>query len=264
MSENRPPNIDLVYYSPTGSTKKNLDALVRGLGGIKNQEINLTKPTNRDRKEYPLGGEVVVIALPIYSSTIPHVVLNSLHNLRGDGKWAILLSTYGNVKNGTWAANLANVLLPNGFKILAVAHGLGEHSFCCSEVPLAQKRPDFDDLMKMEEYGRQIRKKYDENPTPLSIEPQEVPPLKPRPTFVELPKVNETKCTKCRACIYVCPVNAINSDSLQIDEDKCTLCCACVKVCQEKARAIIFDTTPEKFENFFAYTKQRLESQLIL
>ncbi len=46
-------------------------------------------------------------------------------------------------------------------------------------------------------------------------------------------RVDKDKCTGCRACLSVCPAEAISmvEDKAVIDESRCTNCAKCVQVC---------------------------------
>lgn len=47
-------------------------------------------------------------------------------------------------------------------------------------------------------------------------------------------------CNKCGVGIKLCPMNAINKDTMDIDENKCIRCFCCVKKCPKKARRIAY------------------------
>ncbi len=51
-----------------------------------------------------------------------------------------------------------------------------------------------------------------------------------------MPKVNESECVACGACVDVCPENAIACDDVAvIDAEKCIDCNACVDECPTSA-----------------------------
>ncbi len=52
------------------------------------------------------------------------------------------------------------------------------------------------------------------------------------PLFRGLPRIDEKPCeTGCRACLDVCPSNAIALDPVRIDLGRCTFCDECPRVC---------------------------------
>lgn len=49
-------------------------------------------------------------------------------------------------------------------------------------------------------------------------------------------KVDKEKCTGCRACVEVCPVNAIKIESEKaVIAEECVECSACVNECPNEA-----------------------------
>ena len=45
-------------------------------------------------------------------------------------------------------------------------------------------------------------------------------------------KIDKEKCTACRACAEVCPVDAITVEDVAIvDKNKCMECGSCIGVC---------------------------------
>ena len=80
------------YFSPTGGTKRALEAVCGLLGG-ESEYLPLTGP---DKKEKTFGPEeLLVLALPVYAGQIP-AVPGLLDGLKGDNTPCILLATYGN------------------------------------------------------------------------------------------------------------------------------------------------------------------------
>lgn len=62
------------------------------------------------------------------------------------------------------------------------------------------------------------------------------------------PKINTTKCIKCRKCGEICPEEAIDyaRGYAEIDYKKCVGCDECVTVCPTEAIAIRWDTSGKK------------------
>lgn len=51
-----------------------------------------------------------------------------------------------------------------------------------------------------------------------------------------MPKIKESECVGCGACVDVCPENAITVDDVAvIDQDKCVDCGACIDECPSNA-----------------------------
>ncbi len=138
----------------------------------------------------------------------------------------------------------------SGFKVIAAATFIGEHSFSTPQVPLAEKRPNKDDLKKAEEFGKNIIKKIPKIDN-LDKESFYIPKSKLPLTAKMAPKnsarlvtrkpvINKSLCTHCNICANWCPVGAIDKDTLEIKEELCLRCFSCVKRCVKKARKIVY------------------------
>ena len=47
--------------------------------------------------------------------------------------------------------------------------------------------------------------------------------------------VDMDKCVKCKLCVKVCPVDAIDPVTFKVDTEKCTRCNTCIETCAKKA-----------------------------
>ena len=56
-----------------------------------------------------------------------------------------------------------------------------------------------------------------------------------RSQFRGLPKLCNSNCNSCAACLNVCPTGALKLNPLSIDMGKCTFCGACKNVCKTGA-----------------------------
>jgi len=126
---------------------------------------------------------------------------------------------------------------------IACAAYIGEHSYSNSEIPVAQGRPDKDDLNHAEIFGQKIREKLQSISLISQISDISVPGIYPyrgdsKLWIVDFIAVNN-QCTQCGICAEVCPVGAIDSqNSKMINQGKCITCCACIKNCPQNARTM--------------------------
>jgi len=239
-----------IYFSPTGTTKKVINSVIKGMGIVNNKVIDLTSPKVRNEIAPSIEEDIVLIGVPVYEETIPKMIYPFLTSLIGNKKPVVLVAVYGNIGDGIVLNELNYITKNSGFKVVAAGSFIGEHSFSTKEVPIEEGRPNYEDLSKAEEFGRSIMRKLqkteDLNDTLLEIPQGKLPlmakilPKNSARIFTKTPFADMSICNHCGICVKLCPMNAINKDTLKINEDECIRCFCCVKRCPKKARKIIY------------------------
>ena len=90
----------LIYFSPTLSTKKILNAIVKGMNIEIKNEINLTIKSNRDKFEYNNKTDLLIIGVPVYGARIPKDLYPYLKAICGNNTPVALVTVFGNVSKG--------------------------------------------------------------------------------------------------------------------------------------------------------------------
>ncbi len=240
----------IIYFSPTGTTKKVAYAIVKGMGTTNNTPIDLTSLDVRNVLSPAINGDIVIIGVPVYEERAPEMVHNFLDSLNGNNKPVVLVAVYGNFGEGIALNELEVMAKKSRFKIVAAGLFIGEHSFSTKEVPVQEGRPNYEDLNKAEVFGKRIidkmKKTYNLNESLIEIPKGKLPlmarilPKNSARMFTKAPLANMDICNKCGLCIKLCPMNAINKDTMDIDQNKCIRCFCCVKKCPKKARKIVY------------------------
>jgi ferredoxin len=98
--------------------------------------------------------------------------------------------------------------------VIAGGAFLGEHSYSIPEYPIAAGRPDAADLLKAEEFGREIMELFRSISEPGDITLPELPGNRPYREKAKHPKAppetDPVRCNLCGECIEVCPVGAVS------------------------------------------------------
>lgn len=244
-------SVNLIYYSPTGTSRKISRAIGDGLKVNNLTESDITFGNNNI--ESFSKDSLTVFVSPVYGGRIPPIFFERLGALNGNGAMCVVVVVYGNRHYDDALLELKNEISKRGFIPMAAATFIGEHSFSKKEMPIAAGRPDHYDIGMAEHFGKEVMDKITSvsNPGELSV-PGNYPYKEIKPKQPVAPTSTEN-CCSCGMCIESCPTHAIYTDEsgeIKTDVDKCTLCCACVKICPNEAR--VFDSPFTKFlyENF--------------
>jgi ferredoxin len=233
----------LVYFSPTRTTKRVLEGIVRGIEVDGVTHLDLTPPEAWTRRPEEIGEEWAIIGAPVYGGRIPPLAAQRLRRLKGDGAPAVVVVVYGNRAYEDALLELKDLVSEAGFVPVAGGAFLGEHSFSNDVTPIAKGRPDEGDLRAAENFGRTIREKLREILSLDELSPLHVPGDYPYKEDGDPPGISPiteaSLCTRCETCVSACPTAAIVlRDRIITDASVCILCCACVKSCPTGARVI--------------------------
>lgn len=249
--------LNLVYFSPTNTTKKIISAIgkvffEKTLSSTK--IIDLTSLAARVR-EYDFSEEdVVIFGAPVYGGRIPQLLVPVLKKFSGNGARAVIVSVYGNRDYDDALLETYNIFSEQGFLVCAAAAFIGEHSY--SE-KVGGGRPDSEDILAAQTFAHIAATKV-AGGFPIQKKIKGSYPYKELSKGLssarKAPKINEN-CVHCGKCITVCPVCNIAADLK--DRGKCIGCAACVKICPQKARSFGEDiqAIKEKLENNFVMRK---------
>ena len=226
----------LIFFSPTHTTLKTVEAVCDGLGAERRQRIDLTRSVATYDS---VCGDLAIIGVPVHSGRVPKAAVARLENLRGEGRPAILVVVYGNRAYDDALLELENLCEQNGFVVVSAGAFIGEHSYSTNDLPIAAGRPDLQDLEDAKRFGaRSLAKMEGGTWIPLATAvPGKVPYKESRSPQGVKPAFDAGLCTRCLSCIAACPTEAIGSDDPgEIDGGKCIRCAACIKICPARAK----------------------------
>jgi len=234
--------LKLIYFSPTGTTRKVLESIAEGIAVDDVEHINLTLPGGAQQIIPPFSDELVIIGAPVYGGRLPVDVIQRFKQLKASNTLAILIVVYGNREFEDALLELKNIALELGFNPVAGGAFIGEHSFAAEEVPIANGRPDGLDVQTAINFGIKVKDKV----TTLQSQDVQIDLKIPGRFPYEAggarvmavsPVTKEDRCTVCGTCASVCPTATILiNESVATEIEQCIRCCACIKNCPEEAR----------------------------
>ena len=223
--------ITVLHFSPTGGTRRAALLLARHIAA-KVEEIDLCRP---EMQAHTFGeGDVVLVAGPVYGGRLPALMTERLRACRGGGARAVSAAVYGGRAYEDALVELDDLLGGQGFRVIASAALLAEHSIVRA---LAAGRPDAQDEAQLAEFGARIAAKLEQGDLAAPHTPGNRPYKKsggggmvPKPT---------KGCTKCGLCAEKCPVQAIDrTNPGNVNGSACISCMRCVSICPGSARKI--------------------------
>ncbi|MBS5316117.1 MAG: EFR1 family ferrodoxin [Clostridiales bacterium] len=239
-------NLKVLYFSPTGGTKKVVKAVADSFASDY-EEFDITLPQNRMNDIAFSSDDLVIIGMPTYAGRFPRLLHPYLDKITGHNTLAVFVSTYGNRNYEDALLEQYDIFTSKGFVALGAATFITEHS---STSLLATGRPNADDLKIATDFGTALSNRLNEINLLSDLNTLSLPGNRPfvvkniaMPPMV--PETNE-KCVTCGICTKYCPTSAIDfSDCRTIDSSKCIKCNSCVKRCPLQAKAI----THEAYKN---------------
>jgi ferredoxin len=235
--------LKLVCFSPTGTTKRILQAVAGGIRHGHADLIDLTIPDARKQKLHTSEEDLLVVAVPVYMGRVPALLLEWLNGITADGSPAVCIVVYGSRAYGDALIELEDILKKRGCVPIAGATYIGEHSYSSSEIPIAESRPDEKDLQDARSFGQKIMEKLQSCTSLEHLSEKGIPGNIPTEAAARIWDIDfiavSKECLQCGTCSEKCPVDAINAtNSYLADKTKCITCCACIRNCPQHARTM--------------------------
>ncbi|MFA8450086.1 MAG: EFR1 family ferrodoxin [Bacteroidales bacterium] len=236
-------SVKLVYFSPTGTSKAIVHAISQGIGCNVVETIDITNSKIRKQELKLTEKDLLIFAVPVYMGRVPALLNNFIQSIEASNTPAVCVVVYGNREFDDALLELRNLLTERGCVPIAGAAYLGEHSFSIKDYPIAEGRPNQEDLDHAQGFGRIIAEKLQTITNYSLMDTIDIPGNMPYKEGTKLWDVDfievSDDCLQCGVCAEICPVEAISFDNSRIiDIEKCITCCACIKSCPKSARSI--------------------------
>ena len=231
--------VTAVYFSATGTSKRNAESLAEGLAGHEGFETLDLTPFSETSVQRGFGADdFVVFSVPCYKGRIPVVAMDRLRTLRGDKTPCIITVTYGNREYDDALLELHDLVRANGFRPRAAAALIGQHTYGT----IQPGRPDASDMEANRRFARAVldtQHAAPEQETPLTIRGER--PYRGEGSGGSFRPLTSDTCTHCGLCVRECPVRAIGEDCVTV-AGHCLACFRCIQICPVQAKNM---DTPE-------------------
>lgn len=227
----------LIYFSPTGSSRKTAEQIASAVGLPVASRLDLTFQSAPSRLFS--ADELVIFGIPVYAGRIPELFLKRIQSVRGSNTPAVITVLYGNRDFEDALLELKDTVSAMGFLPIAAAAFIGEHSFSTPLQPIAAGRPDQADLEQISGFGKGVAARIAAGVMCVPEVPGNKPYKERPPNGGFAPETDQAGCTLCSSCARVCPASVITvTDRVETEVSCCILCCACLRVCPARVRTL--------------------------
>lgn len=253
-------SVHLLYFSPTGGTKKIVKEVGRTLG-YPLYDHDMTLPLGREGGLELAEDELLIVGVPVYAGRVPELAANYLQKVKGQQSKAIFIAVYGNRAYEDALLELKHIVENNGFKGIAAGAFVGEHSYTKQ---VGAGRPDEEDLERAYNFGIEVKdllKQLKNSCLIVNLSVNGKAPYREKMALPPMAPETRENCTKCGLCSKVCPAAAIDKkDFSAIDGSQCIRCFACIRSCPVSAKVFrhefILKMTQTLIQNCSAVRKQ--------
>ena len=246
-----------VSFSPTGGSGKVARTVAEALGGSEIRTLDLTL---RETPDVALSDtDFLVVSMPVYSGRMPALAKERFAAVRGNKTPCVAVVVYGNRHYDDALDELVTCCEEQGFTVVGAAAFIAEHSFSFPDSPVAEGRPDAQDLVRATEFAQAV---VQGRTDPQSLPRKSAYKTLPGQPFPAATGVDESRCTKCGKCAAVCPTGCIEMerDCFPVTQPhNCLWCLACQRVCAVDARVLLqekISQSNQKLQTHFSHRRE--------
>lgn len=225
----------LTYFSATYTTRKVSQTIIQGLTKSY-EEYDLTCQIPAE-DIYCESNDLLVVGVPVYAGRVPQQAAKALKKFKGQNTPSIIVCVYGNRDYDDALLELQNIVEENGFKTIAAATFIAQHSIFPQ---IATGRPDAEDYILIKQFSKDcadLISNYSENIQLPKLQLKGNFPYKEYKKIPFQPSTLRLICSKCGRCAKLCPTKAINFEKhCETNDNLCISCGRCIIECPRKAR----------------------------
>jgi ferredoxin len=257
--------LHLITFSPTLTTRSVVAAIGSGLSSGKAATIDLTPPQARTASFNKILSGIAIIGAPVYAGRIPPECVRRLARIQAADIPTVVVVLYGNRAYEDALIELRDLSLERGFRPIAGAAFIGEHSYSSRAKPIAAGRPDENDLAAAKTFGERVSQLLENSQPEIVQVPGNVPYKDYLGPSGVSPVTAHERCGLCGSCVVQCPTAAIRiSVGPETNPDLCILCNACVKACPNNARFVDIPRVRQVTEWLYLNCQERKKPEYFL
>jgi ferredoxin len=204
---------------------------------------------------------LAVFGIPVYAGRVLELAVKAFRKIRGKNTPAVLVCVYGNRDYDDALLELKDICEENGFVTVAAATFIARHSIFSG---VAEGRPDEEDRQKIDEFGRECFRLYQEYDEKKDYKQLKIKGNFPYKEVVKgiasYTPTGDERCDSCGTCVKQCPVNAIPKDNPFVtNNDLCIQCGRCIVLCPQhsrKYRGELYEAVKAKYAPFMAARRE--------
>lgn len=226
-------NVYGIYFSPTGTSKKNINSIVQGIHE-KYYEIDITLPNISSKRTFT-SEDLVIFGGPVYAGRLCQEHVSRLQMFQGNGAPCVITVTYGNRDFDDALIEMFDVVSSLGFIPIAAGALIAKHTYG----KIQEHRPDKKDDTSNFAFGNKVKEKVAKQDYSVVQVPGNRPYKEAMGKGHFIPTTKHELCTACKLCAKLCPMQAISYDDFTKEEDKiCISCFRCIQVCCKHAKVM--------------------------
>ena len=240
------PKVKVIYFSPTGTTKRIIKNVIKGIESKEVYYFDLTKENRISKTENidTSKDDLIILGAPVYGGFLYKEFRNYIKSIDFNNKAVAIVLLYGNATIMFSKREIISIVKKNNGNVVGYGEFIGEHSYSTKELPVAINKPNLEDINMAISFGKAIREELKNNiekNKSLSLFDRfidKVADIKPVHTgrrIFTIPKTDYELCDNCGLCIKKCPKACIDNN-IVTDKNTCIVCMACVKSCHNNAR----------------------------